>query len=101
MGTIKISEIIDNARGGAIPYSIKLMDASRYAANSKGEMIINTDIFYSGRVNAYVPGDEIIEFGEKTFNVSELHRILKQFVGLGEIRISTKNGMYQGEVQDE
>lgn len=99
MKTIKISEIIDNAKNGAIP-SVKLLDASRYAANVEGEMIVNTDLFYSGRVYAYMPDDELIKFGKKTLNVSELRRILEKFIGKGEVRISTKDKMYEGEIEE-
>lgn len=101
MGTIKITEILENARKGKIPFSLKLVDASRYASNSVGELTVNTDIFYSGRVHDNFPTDELIIFDKKTLNVSELQRILKQFIGRGEVRISTKDGIYQGEVKDE
>lgn len=99
MKTIRISEIMDAARNGHPVTTLKLRDASRAVSNASGEMIVNTDIFYSGRVGALKEGDEVIEVRKKRMNLSELERQLRQLVGKGIVYIVQNGIAMEGELE--
>lgn len=58
--------LLNRAEAGETISSIKLSDAGRYASNAKGDMLINTDIFFSSRVYAYRADDRLVKIGKKT-----------------------------------
>lgn len=96
---ISISSIINEAVSShEIPYHISLDDASRMFANAEGPYLINPDIFYSARVRAYQKGDQIVSVGRKRLNVSELRRVLEQFVGRGPVTIWVKSRIITGDL---
>lgn len=98
MKTIKISDIMSAARSGQPVTTLKLRDASRAVSNSTGELVINTDIFYSARVAAIQADDEVIEVGKKRLNLSEMQRQLSRFIGKGEVYFVQDGRAFAGEI---
>lgn len=98
MKTIEISKIMDVARTGKPVTTLKLRDASRYISNASGELLINSDIFYSARVAAIQADDEIIEVGKKRLNLSELQRQLSRFIGKGLVYFVQDGRAFEGEL---
>lgn len=96
---ISLSAIIENAvNNREIPCHVSLEDASRMAENARGTYLVNTDMFYSGRVRSLKEGDQLISFGKKTLNVDELRRQLEQFIGKGPVTIWINNQILKGEL---
>ena len=98
--TIKIADVIETIRKNEVGVmSIVLEDASRYAANAKGEMYCNGTLFT--KKYAYrQAGDEVIQTGNKETNLTAVERQLKQFIGKGNVYVKLLNpnlSMY-GEV---
>ena len=98
--TIKIADVIETIRKNEVGVmSIVLEDASRYAANAKGELTCNGTLFtkkYAYRQE----GDEVIQTGNKETNLTAVERQLKQFIGKGNVYVKLLNpnlSMY-GEV---
>ena len=94
---ISVSEIINEVRNGGHVRKLSLKDASRYAANSKGEMSWATTLVEKAYVNRQ-EGDEIIQLGNKQVNITELTRILNVMVGKGEVSIWIGNKAFGGEL---
>ena len=98
--TMKIEDVIETIRKNEVGVmSIVLEDASRYAANAKGELTCNGTLFtkkYAYRED----GDEVIQTGNKETNLTAVERQLKQFIGKGNVYVKLLNpnlSMY-GEV---
>ncbi len=98
MKTIRISEIMDTARNGHPVTTLKLRDASRMFSNATDELIVNTDIFCSGRVRNYHADDEVIEVGKKRLNLSELQRRLRNLIGKGIVYLVQDGRAFEGEL---
>ena len=98
--TIKIADVIETIRKNEVGVmSIVLEDASRYAANAKGELTCTGTLFtkkYADRQE----GDEVIQTGNKETNLSAVERQLRTFMGKGNVYVKLLNpnlSMY-GEV---
>lgn len=98
--TIKIADVIDTIRKNEVGVmSIVLEDASRYAANAKGNLTCTGTLFtkkYADRQE----GDEVIQTGNKETNLSAVERQLRTFMGKGNVYVKLLNpnlSMY-GEV---
>ncbi|WP_418193832.1 hypothetical protein, partial [Alistipes shahii] len=85
--TISISEILNIVRSGHIVNTIKLLDASRYAGNSNGEMSFNSTLWYKKYVAMRDQNDEVLTMAGKEINVSEIGRILSQLIGKGDVYV--------------
>lgn len=100
--TMKIEDVIDTIRKNEVGVmSIVLEDASRYAANAKGELTCNGTLFtkkYADRQE----GDEVIQTGNNETNLTAVERQLKQFIGKGNVYVKLRNpnlSMY-GEIRN-
>lgn len=82
-----INQIIEHIRSGKNLHEIKLMDASRYVSNAKGEMLFNPTLWCRRHAPKYNPTDEIADLGREQTNVSEVERILRSLIGKGDVRI--------------
>ena len=98
--TIKIADVIETIRKNEVGVmSIVLEDASRYAANARGELTCTGTLFtkkYADRQE----GDEVIQTGNKETNLSAVERQLRTFMGKGNVYVKLLNpnlSMY-GEV---
>ena len=96
--TISIRSILNRAETGEVISSIKLVDAGRYAANAKGYMLVNSDIFFSSRVYAYRADDRLVKIRKKTLNLDELRRQLEQFIGKGCVAVHIGGECLRGEI---
>lgn len=98
--TIKIADVIDTIRKNEVGVmSIVLEDASRYAANAKGELTCTGTLFTKKYANRQ-EGDEVIQTGNKETNLSAVDRQLRTFMGKGNVYVKLLNpnlSMY-GEV---
>ena len=98
--TIKIADVIDTIRKNEVGVmSIVLEDASRYAANAKGELTCVGTLFTKKYANRQ-EGDEVIQTGNKETNLSAVERQLRTFMGKGNVYVKLLNpnlSMY-GEV---
>lgn len=98
--TIKIADVIDTIRKNEVGVmSIVLEDASRYAANAKGELTCTGTLFTKKYADRQ-PGDEVIQTGNKETNLSAVERQLRTFMGKGNVYVKLLNpnlSMY-GEV---
>lgn len=98
--TIKIADVIDTIRKNDVGVmSIVLEDASRYAANAKGELTCAGTLFTKKYANRQ-EGDEVIQTGNKETNLSAVERQLRTFMGKGNVYVKLLNpnlSMY-GEV---
>lgn len=98
--TIKIADVIETIRKNEVGVmSIVLEDASRYAANAKGELTCTGTLFTKKYANRQ-PGDEVIQTGNKETNLSAVERQLRTFMGKGNVYVKLLNpnlSMY-GEV---
>lgn len=98
--TIKIADVIDTIRKNEVGVmSIVLEDASRYAANAKGELTCTGTLFTKKYANRQ-EGDEVIQTGNKETNLSAVERQLRTFMGKGNVYVKLLNpnlSMY-GEV---
>ena len=98
--TIKIADVIDTIRKNEVGVmSIVLEDASRYAANAKGELTCVGTLFTKKYANRQ-EGDEVIQTGNKETNLSAIERQLRTFMGKGNVYVKLLNpnlSMY-GEV---
>ena len=98
--TIKIADIIETIRKNEVGVmSIVLEDASRYAANAKGELTCTGTLFTKKYADRQ-PGDEVIQTGNKETNLSAVERQLRTFIGKGNVYVKLLNpnlSMY-GEV---
>lgn len=98
--TIKIADVIDTIRKNEVGVmSIVLEDASRYAANAKGDLTCTGTLFTKKYANRQ-EGDEVIQTGNKETNLTAVERQLKQFIGKGNVYVKLLNpnlSMY-GEV---
>ena len=98
--TIKIADVIDTIRKNEVGVmSIVLEDASRYAANAKGELTYVGTLFTKKYANRQ-EGDEVIQTGNKETNLSAVERQLRTFMGKGNVYVKLLNpnlSMY-GEV---
>ena len=98
--TIKIADVIETIRKNEVGVmSIVLEDASRYAANSKGELTCAGTLFTKKYANRQ-EGDEVIQTGNKETNLSAVERQLRTFMGKGNVYVKLLNpnlSMY-GEV---
>ena len=98
--TMKIEDVIETIRKNEVGVmSIVLEDASRYAANAKGELTCNGTLFTKKYANRQA-GDEVIQTGNKETNLTAVERQLKQFIGKGNVYVKLLNpnlSMY-GEV---
>ncbi len=95
---ISIRSLLNRAEAGETISSIKLYDAGKYASNAKGDMLINTDIFFSSRVYAYRADDRLVKIGKKTLNVDELRRQLERFIGKGSAVVCIGGKCLRGEI---
>ena len=98
--TIKIADVIETIRKNEVGVmSIVLEDASRYAANAKGELTCVGTLFTKKYANRQ-EGDEVIQTGNKETNLSAVERQLRTFMGKGNVYVKLLNpnlSMY-GEV---
>lgn len=98
--TIKIADVIETIRKNEVGVmSIVLEDASRYAANAKGELTCTGTLFTKKYANRQ-EGDEVIQTGNKETNLSAVERQLRTFMGKGNVYVKLFNpnlSMY-GEV---
>ena len=98
--TIKIADVIETIRKNEVGVmSIVLEDASRYAANAKGELTCTGTLFTKKYANRQ-EGDEVIQTGNKETNLSAVERQLRTFMGQGNVYVKLLNpnlSMY-GEV---
>lgn len=98
--TIKIADVIETIRKNEVGVmSIVLEDASRYAANAKGELTCVGTLFTKKCANRQ-EGDEVIQTGNKETNLSAVERQLRTFMGKGNVYVKLLNpnlSMY-GEV---
>ena len=98
--TIKIADVIDTIRKNEVGVmSIVLEDASRYAANARGELTCVGTLFTKKYANRQ-EGDEVIQTGNKETNLSAIERQLRTFMGKGNVYVKLLNpnlSMY-GEV---
>lgn len=98
--TIKIADVIETIRKNEVGVmSIVLEDASRYAANAKGELTC-TGTLFTKKYAERQPGDEVIQTGNKETNLSAVERQLRTFMGKGNVYVKLLNpnlSMY-GEV---
>ena len=98
--TIKIADVIETIRKNEVGVmSIVLEDASRYAANAKGELTCTGTLFTKKYANRQ-EGDEVIQTGNKETNLSAVERQLRTFMGKGNVYVKLLNpnlSMY-GEV---
>ena len=98
--TIKIADVIETIRENEVGVmSIVLEDASRYAANAKGELTCTGTLFTKKYADRQ-PGDEVIQTGNKETNLSAVERQLRTFMGKGNVYVKLLNpnlSMY-GEV---
>lgn len=98
--TIKIADVIETIRKNEVGVmSIVLEDASRYAANAKGELTCVGTLFTKKYANRQ-EGDEVIQTGNKETNLSAVERKLRTFMGKGNVYVKLLNpnlSMY-GEV---
>lgn len=85
--TISISEVLDLVRGGRVVNTIKLLDASRYASNARGEMDFNSTLWHKKYADKRDQNDEVMTLNGKEINVSEIGRILSQLIGRGEVYV--------------
>ena len=97
---ISVSEIINEVRNGGHVRKLALKDASRYSANSNGEMSWATTLVETAYVNRQ-EGDEIIQLGNKQVNITELTRILNDMIGKGKVNIWIGNIDFVGELVAE
>ena len=97
--TIKIADVIDTIRKNEVGVmSIVLEDASRYAANAKGELTCAGTLFTKKYANRQ-EGDEVIQTGNKETNLSEVKRVLTYLVGKGLVQVRLLNANWmEGEV---
>ena len=92
-----ISEINSSKTGVR---AIKLMDASRYAANATGVMTFNGTL-YTKMYATRRKGDEVIQTGNKVTNLTEVERTLRSLVGKGDAIVWLTNGaIMNGEVEE-
>lgn len=99
---MKTSEIINEIRNSKVGVmSIILKDASRYAANTEGEMVWAGTLFtkkYADRQD----GDEVITTGNKETNLSEVERVLTSLIGKGDVQVRLMNANWlTGEIEPE
>lgn len=98
--TIKIADVIETIRKNEVGVmSIVLEDASRYAANARGELTCAGTLFTKKYANRQ-EGDEVIQTGNKETNLSAVERQLRTFMGKGNVYVKLLNpnlSMY-GEV---
>ena len=98
--TIKIADVIETIRKNEVGVmSIVLEDASRYAANARGELTCVGTLFTKKYANRQ-EGDEVIQTGTKETNLSAVERQLRTFMGKGNVYVKLLNpnlSMY-GEV---
>lgn len=98
--TIKIADVIETIRKNEVGVmSIVLEDASRYAANARGELTCTGTLFTKKYANRQ-EGDEVIQTGNKETNLSAVERQLRTFIGKGNVYVKLLNpnlSMY-GEV---
>lgn len=98
--TIKIADVIETIRKNEVGVmSITLEDASRYAANARGELTCVGTLFTKKYANRQ-EGDEVIQTGNKETNLSAVERQLRTFMGKGNVYVKLLNpnlSMY-GEV---
>ena len=97
--TIKIADVIETIRKNEVGVmSIVLEDASRYAANAKGELTCVGTLFTKKYANRQ-EGDEVIQTGNKETNLSEVKRVLTYLVGKGLVQVRLLNANWmEGEV---
>ena len=99
---MKTSEIINEIRKSqAGILSIVLKDASKYAANAKGEMTWAGTLFTKKYADSQ-EGDTVIKTGNKETNLSAVERTLTSLIGKGEVQIRLMNGNWiTTEIQPE
>ena len=97
--TIKIADVIETIRKNEVGVmSIVLEDASRYAANARGELTCAGTLFTKKYANRQ-EGDEVIQTGNKETNLSEVKRVLTYLVGKGLVQVRLLNANWmEGEV---
>ena len=99
MKTISISEVINEVRNGNHVRKIALADASKYAANSKGEMTWATTLVEKKYARLHAD-DEVVAVGNNEVNITEFVNILSSMKGKGEAIIGIGQNMYYGEIVD-
>jgi len=85
MKKVKLTDIISKVRENGHIGWIKVVDASKIVSNTSGYYQIANTIFKQKFVNKS-DGDEILTFGNKQINITELENELSRFNGL-EINI--------------
>lgn len=98
---MKIKDVISVIRDSKTGVrAIKLKDASRYAANAKGELTCNGTL-YTRKYAIRHKGDEVILTGNKETNLTEVERTLRSLVGKGDAIVWLTNGaIMNGEVEE-
>lgn len=99
MNTISILEVINEVRNGNHVRKIALVDASKYAANSKGRMTWATTLIEKKYARLHA-NDEVVAVGNKEVNITEFTNILNSMKGKGEAIIGIGQNMYYGEIID-
>lgn len=99
MKTISISEVINEVRNGNHVRKIALADASKYVANTKGEMTWATTLVEKKYARLHAD-DEVVAVGNKEVNITEFANILSSMKGKGEAIIGIGQNMYYGEIVD-
>ena len=97
---MKIQDVINEIRNSETGVrAIVLKDASRYAANAKGEMTWIGTLFTKKYANRQ-KGDEVITTGNKETNLTEVERTLRSLIGKGDVQVYLTNGNHMnGEVE--
>ena len=95
---MKLSEILTEARDGALINEVSVEDASKVIANASGKLTFNSTLFQ----RKYFPdnGDELIRSanGSKQTNITKLSEVIRNHEGL-EMVVHIGRIFYEGLIE--